>query len=205
FGGLYPNPSVMSAAIAALTQRIQIRAGSVVLPLHNPIRVAEEWSVVDNLSHGRVGISFASGWHADDFVFAPEQYRDRKAVMLRQIEIVRDLWRGNTHSFVGGAGNEVEVAILPRPIQPELPFWLTAAGSPETFRSAGEAGAGLLTHLLGQSIDELAEKIVIYRQAWRAQGYAGDGHVTLMLHTFVGDDLAAVREKVREPFRNYLR
>src|SRR6185436_2763743 len=93
----------------------------------------------------------------------------------------------------------------PRPIQPELPFWLTAAGSPETFRSAGEAGAGLLTHLLGQSIDELAEKIVVYREAWRAQGYAGDGHVTLMLHTFVGDDLAAVREKVREPFRNYLR
>jgi natural product biosynthesis luciferase-like monooxygenase protein/amino acid adenylation domain-containing protein len=205
FGGLYPNPSVMSAAIAALTQRIQIRAGSVVLPLHNPIRVAEEWSVVDNLSHGRVGISFASGWHADDFVFAPEQYRDRKAVMLRQIEIVRDLWRGNSQSFVGGAGNQVDVAILPRPIQPELPFWLTAAGSPETFRSAGEAGAGLLTHLLGQSIDELAEKILVYREAWRAQGYAGAGHVTLMLHTFVGDDLATIRDKVREPFRNYLR
>lgn len=78
FGGLYPNPSVTSAAVAAVTQRIHIRAGSVVLPLHNPIRVAEEWAVVDNLSQGRVGIAFASGWHANDFVFAPDKYAQRK-------------------------------------------------------------------------------------------------------------------------------
>ena len=55
FGGLYPNPSVLSAALAMNTKNIDIRAGSVALPLHNPIRVAEEWSVVDNLSNGRVG------------------------------------------------------------------------------------------------------------------------------------------------------
>jgi acyl-CoA synthetase (AMP-forming)/AMP-acid ligase II len=62
FGGIYPNPSVISAAIAATTKNIGIRAGSCVLPLHHPVRVAEEWSVVDNLSGGRVGISFAAGW-----------------------------------------------------------------------------------------------------------------------------------------------
>ena len=55
FGGLYPNPAVTSAAVAAITTRVRVRAGSVVLPLHNPIRVAEEWAVVDNLSQGRVG------------------------------------------------------------------------------------------------------------------------------------------------------
>src|ERR1700752_1539216 len=74
-GGLYPNPSVLHAALAVLTKRIQLRAGSVVLPLHNPIRVAEEWSVVDNLSNGRVGLSFASGWHARDFALQPENYK----------------------------------------------------------------------------------------------------------------------------------
>jgi len=71
FGGSYTNPSVTSAIIAAVTNRIAIRAGSVVLPLHDPIRVAEEWSIVDNLSGGRVGMAIASGWHVDDFVFAP--------------------------------------------------------------------------------------------------------------------------------------
>src|SRR5256885_17069737 len=90
FGGLYPNPSVTSAAIAAITSRVQIRAGSVVVPLHNPIRVAEEWAVVDNLSNGRVGISFASGWQVNDFVLAPENYARRKQIMLEQIELVRN-------------------------------------------------------------------------------------------------------------------
>ena len=206
FGGLYPNPALTGAALAAITERVQIRAGSVVLPLHNPIRVAEEWAVVDNLSNGRAGISFASGWHADDFVFAPESYANRKEIMLRDIETVRQLWRGGSVTARGGAGNEVEVKIHPRPLQAELPIWLTAAGNPETFCIAGEIGAHLLTHLVGQSLEELEEKIAAYRSAWRRHGHGpGDGHVTLMLHTFVGPDVEQVKEKIRLPFSQYLK
>ena len=205
FGGLYPNPSVTSAAIAAITENVGIRAGSVVLPLHSPIRVAEEWAVVDNISKGRVAISFASGWHVNDFVLAPESYADRKQIMMREIETVRKLWRGEMASFRSGAGNDVELKIFPQPIQKELPVWLTAAGNPETFQMAGEIGANILTHLLGQSIEDLSEKIAIYRESWREHGHQGTGHVSLMLHAYVGDDVAEVREKVREPFTNYLR
>ena len=72
------EPGGHGAAVAAITKRVQIRSGSVVLPLHNPIRVAEEWAVVDNLSGGRVGLSFASGWHAGDFALMPGNFKDRK-------------------------------------------------------------------------------------------------------------------------------
>ena len=206
FGGTYPNPSVTSAAVAAVTRRVEIRAGSVVIPLHDPLRVAEEWAMVDNLSKGRVAISFASGWHANDFVLAPDIYESRHEVMYRNIELVRRLWRGEPVTRRTGAGNEVEVRIHPRPVQPELRFWLTAAGNPETFRTAGRLGANLLTHLLGQTVAELGEKIKVYRDAWREHGHGpGAGHVTLMLHTFVGHDLEEVRETVRAPFSNYLR
>jgi natural product biosynthesis luciferase-like monooxygenase protein len=205
FGGLYPNPSVTSAAVAAVTERIKIRAGSVVLPLQSPIRVAEEWSMVDNLSQGRVGVSFASGWQINDFVLAPQNYAARKELMLREIETVRKLWRGETLPFAGVDGKEVRVKILPRPVQPELPIWVTATGNPETFRVAGQLGANLLTHLVGQKTEDLAEKIRVYRKAWQEQGHAGEGHVTVMLHTFVGRDLDAVRETVRKPFSDYLR
>jgi natural product biosynthesis luciferase-like monooxygenase protein len=205
FGGLYPNPSVTGAAVAALTERVGVRAGSVVLPLHNPIRVAEEWSVVDNLSGGRAGVSFASGWHADDFALAPDSYADRKKVMLEGIETVRKLWRGEPLSVRGALGDESQVRIHPRPVQKELPIWLTAAGHAETFRLAGELGAGLLTHLIWHDTAELARKIDVYREAWRRGGRAGRGHVTLMLHSFVGEDLDAVREKVRRPLSSYLK
>ncbi len=205
FGGLYSNPALTSAALATITNRVQLRAGSVVLPLHHPIRVAEEWAFVDNLSRGRIAVSFASGWHADDFVFAPENYPDRKQLMFEHLETVRSLWRGDAVNFKGGAGNDVEIKIHPRPIQPELPFWITSAGHVDTFRAAGEAGANLLTHLLGQSVEELAEKIEIYRQSWRpGKGSAEKPFVTLMLHTFVGPDLAYVAEKVQGPLCRYL-
>ncbi len=206
FGGLYPNPAVTSAAVAAVTKNIQIRAGSIVLPLHNPLRVAEEWSVVDNLSNGRVALSFASGWHDRDFIFAPENYKDRKDIMFRGIEQVRKLWRGETLPFKGGTGKEFEVGIMPKPVQKDVPIWITAAGSPETYRKAGEMGAHLLTHLLEHSVEELAEKIALYRKAWIDAGHGPkQGTVAVMLHTFVGEDLDAVREKVRKPMCDYLR
>ncbi|MBO4208788.1 MupA/Atu3671 family FMN-dependent luciferase-like monooxygenase [Micromonospora echinofusca] len=205
FGGLYPNPSVTAAAIATITERVQIRAGSVVVPLHDPIRVAEEWAVVDNLSGGRVGLSVASGWQPTDFVLAPDRYADRKQLMLDGIAEVRRLWRGGTVSRPRPGGDRVDVRVYPPPVQPDLPVWVTSARSPETFRMAGEIGAGLLTHLLGHSVEQLGEKIDIYRRAWREAGHAGTGHVTLMLHTFLGTDTEQVRERVREPLCGYLK
>ncbi|AKQ66397.1 Non-ribosomal peptide synthetase [Myxococcus hansupus] len=204
FGGLYPNPSVTGAAIAAITERVAIRAGSVVLPLHHPVRVAEEWSLVDNLSKGRVGISVAPGWHANDFVLAPDNYADRRERSRQDLDTVRRLWRGETLRFPNGAGSPVDVRLRPSPVQKELPVWLTAAGNPDTFREAGRLGAGVLTHLLGQRWEELEERIALYREAWREAGHAGEGHVTLMLHTFVGHDVERVREVVEGPLRRYL-
>jgi natural product biosynthesis luciferase-like monooxygenase protein len=206
FGGLYPNPSVTGAAVAAVTERVAVRAGSVVAPLHHPVRIAEEWSVVDNLSKGRVGIAFASGWHAADFLLRPEGYETRRSGLTDTVKGIRSLWRREPAAFVDGAGEPVEVTVFPPPVQPELPVWLTSAGNPQTFREAGEMGAGVLTHLLGQGVDVLEKRISEYRQSFRDHHDEadGDGHVALMLHTFIGADREEVRETVRGPFSKYL-
>ena len=206
FGGLYPNPSVLSAALAMITERTQVRAGSVALPLHHPVRVAEEWSVVDNLSRGRVGVSFASGWHLNDFLFAPGAYDERKEVMFSHIETIRKLWAGEPVTFGSAHDAEVEVSILPRPIQPQLPIWITTAGNPETWNRAGEIGANVLAALPGYTPEDLAGFVRNYRAARARNGHdPRAGIVSLMAHTFIGDDDAAVKEKVRQPFSNYLR
>ena len=204
FGGAFPSPAVTCAAVAAVTSRVKIRAGSCVLPLHQPIRVAEDWSVVDNISRGRVGIAFASGWQQNDFVLMPEAFKERRKLMLSHIEQVQALWRGEAVAFPNPAGAIVETRTLPRPMQKSLPVWLTAAKSPETFETAGRNGYNVLTHLLGMSLEELSKNIAAYRVAWEKAGHAGRGRVTLMLHTFVGDDDASVREAVRGPMKQYL-
>ena len=206
FGGLYPNPSVLSAALAMVTERVQIRAGSVALPLHHPVRVAEEWSVVDNLSNGRVAISFASGWHPDDFIFAPSVYEDRKDVMFRHIELIQRLWSGETIMMPGAGDREVAVRLLPKPLQRHLPIWITSAGSPETWIRAGEIAANVLAALIGYSFEDLAERIRSYREARARHGHDPQtGIVSIMIHTFVGQSNSTVKEQVRAPFTHYLR
>ena len=205
FGGFSPNPSVVAAALARETHRVRIHAGSVVLPLHNPIRVAEEWSVVDNLSNGRIGISFASGWQPNDFVFAPDAYATRHEHMYRGIEVVQRLWRGEKVPARSGNGKEIEVGLAPMPRQRILPTWLTGS-SPVTFTKAGELGFGILTNLQDQSIEELEEKIALYRAAFERSGHdPATAHVTLLLHTFLSKDLTDAREKARRPLYRYMK
>lgn len=206
FGGPYPNPSVTGAAVAAVTKNIDVRSGSCVAPLHHPLRIAEEWAVIDNLTDGRAGLGIASGWHPVDFVMRPESAPpNNKAAMFDAIDKVRRLWRGEEVAFDRGNGEMVPVQSLPRPVSKELPLWLTIAGNPDTWREAGEIGANVLTHLLGQSIDEVAEKIGIYHAALRKAGHdPKDFTVTLMLHTYVARSRDLARETARGPMKAYL-
>ncbi|MFN3953865.1 MAG: MupA/Atu3671 family FMN-dependent luciferase-like monooxygenase [Pararhodobacter sp.] len=205
FGGPYPNPAVTGAAVAAVTRNISVRAGSCVAPLHHPLRIAEDWAVIDNLTNGRAALGIASGWHPVDFVLRPENAPpNNKKAMFETIDTLRRLWRGEEVALDRG-GEMVAVQSLPRPVSKELPLWLTIAGNPETWREAGEIGANVLTHLLGQSIDEVAEKIRIYHQALRGVGHdPGDFTVTLMLHTYVARSRELARETARGPMKSYL-
>lgn len=205
FGGLYPNPAVTTAALATITSRVALRAGSIVLPLHNPLRVAEDWSVIDQLSGGRVGLSFASGWHVNDFAFMPQAYERRREIMLESIETVMKLWRGESVDVENGAGKTVSVSVLPRPIQAAPPMWLASAGSVDTFKLAGRLGANILTNMLGQDLEDLRNKFAAYRVARREAGFEGPGNISVMLHTFVCEDTEKARELARKPFGDYLR
>jgi natural product biosynthesis luciferase-like monooxygenase protein len=205
FGGLFPNPSVVSGALAVNTKRLRIRAGSVVVPLHDPVRVAEEWSVVDNLSGGRVDIAFATGWNSDDFVFFPDNYPQRQEVLLSAVRTIRELWKGAPISRTNGNGKPVDVRITPQPVQSDLPVWITCSGGVERFEQAGALGANVITALLFQDRDELAGKIAAYRRARAEHGHdPATGQVTLMLHTHLGFAEDEVRQTVAGPFRQYL-
>jgi natural product biosynthesis luciferase-like monooxygenase protein len=205
-GSLYPNPSVLHAALARETERVRLMAGSLVMPLHNPIRVAEEWAMVDNLSGGRVGLAVASGWNPDDFVLAADKYEERYRHLYEGIEALRALWHGETWQAKGVGGKTVSLRTYPTPIQAEIPLWMTAARSPESFKKAGELGVNLLTHLLDQDIATLAEKIALYRDARARHGFDPEaGWVSVMCHTFLAGEADTVHRLARKPFCDYLK
>jgi iturin family lipopeptide synthetase A len=206
FGGLFPNPAVLASALAVHTDRIRLNAGSVVLPLHDPIRVAEEWSMVDNLSGGRVGLGIGTGWHAGDFVLHPDRFDRRREVAFDNLTDVRRLWRGETLRRRSGSGEDVEVRIYPRPVQHQPPMWLATTGKPDSYEHAGRLDLGVLTNLMNQSIEQLADNIRRYRNARREAGLdPAAGRVTVLLHTYLGDDHTAARAEAMEPMVRYLR
>ncbi|MFD9907830.1 MupA/Atu3671 family FMN-dependent luciferase-like monooxygenase [Streptomyces sp. NPDC059063] len=205
FGGLFPNPAVLAAALARETGRIRINAGSVVLPLHDPIRVAEEWSMVDNLSGGRIGIGCASGWNANDFVFFPERFGSHKEAMYEQLAQVRALWRGESVRRTTGDG-EHDVRLFPRPVQDAPPMYTAVVGNPASYALAARHDLGIVTNLMAQSVEQLRDNIALYRRTRAEHGLdPAAGRVAVLLHTYLAADHAAARAEARDPLSRYMR
>lgn len=195
FGGLYANPAVLGAALAVRTRRIGIRAGSVVVPLHHPARIAEDWAMVDALSGGRAGLSVATGWNMADFLLARCDFADRRKYTAEAVDTLRALWRGD--SVADG------IRTYPAAARGGPPLWLTAMSGPDTFLAAGEGGFRVLTAFLQQSAVQLADNIARYRRAFAGSGAGGTPHVTLMVHTHVADTLSRAVAEVTGPLLTY--
>ncbi|MEV4925828.1 MupA/Atu3671 family FMN-dependent luciferase-like monooxygenase [Streptomyces roseoverticillatus] len=205
FGGLFPNPAVLAAALSRETRRIRLNAGSVVLPLHDPIRVAEEWSMADNLSGGRVGIGIASGWHANDFVFFPDRFGRHKETMYEQLEQVRRFWRGESLHRTSGDG-EADVRLFPRPVQDAPPMYTAVVGNPASFALAARHDLGIVTNLMTQSVEQLAENIALYRRTREEHGLdPAAGRVAVLLHTYLAARHDTARAEAYAPLSRYMR
>ncbi len=205
FGGLFPNPAVLAAALSRETERIRLNAGSVVLPLHDPIRVAEEWSMVDNLSGGRVGIGVASGWSANDFVFFPDRFGRHRELMYEQLQQLRTFWRGDALRRTTGDG-EGEVRLFPRPVQDAPPMYTAVVGNPASYELAARHDLGIVTNLMTQSVEQLGENIARYRRARARHGLDPDaGRVAVLLHTYLAEDHDTARTEAYEPLSRYMR
>ena len=206
FGGFFPNPSITSAALAVSTKKIQIRAGSLISPLHNTIRIAEDWAMIDNLSKGRAALSFGPGWNINDFSLNPKNYVDRKKLMYEQITVIKKLWAGEKVDMPTPFDKIISLGIYPRPVQGQIPIWITSSGTDETFVEAGRRRCNILTHLIGQNLGQLKRRIELYREAMLAAGAKADeGRVTLMVHTFLEETRDEALAKARAPLKSYLR
>lgn len=206
FGSIFANPAIITAHLIPATTRIRFRTAGVTIPLHHPAEIVEWWAMNDVLSGGRVDLGFGSGWAKGDFIFAPENYENRRQICSDGIEVIRDLWRGNAVEFAGPDGAKIPVVVYPRPIQPELSVWLLVTGNEQAFVHAGKQGYNVFTMLYGTNLDALKKKIALYRQARADAGFdPATGTVTLTLHTLVMDDRDAVMAAIEMPFKTYIK
>lgn len=157
--GIMPRPAIMAAAIAERTKHMRIGVGVSILPFSNPVRIAEDWAMVDVISGGRLDFGTGRGYQPREFEAMQADPNVSKAVFREALDIVLGLWstpEGDMFSYHGEHFDFTDIETLPRPIQNPMPVWI-AAVSPSTFRMAAERGVQVITGAGLQTLDKVKD------------------------------------------------
>lgn len=206
FGGLIPSPPIMLSHLAARTKRVRLGTSVVVLPLHNPVEIAEQLAMIDLLSGGRLEFGIGRGFVQRDYEVLGIPFEEGQERTLEGLEIVLKAWSGERFAHDGKHYKVAETEVWPRPVQrPHPPVWIACATTPESFRWTGEQGYSLLTVAYIKPIAELAGYTKLYRDAWIAAGRDPKGYeYSTHFQVVVDEDGAKARSLAEEALRRYL-
>ena len=139
--GYMPSPIVLAGAMAARTKSVRFQFMALIAPLHDPLRLAEDIAVIDNLSHGRVDVTVAGGYVPFEFEMFGRAMRDRGPLVEEAIATLKSAWTGEPFEFRGRTAR-----ITPRPFQsPHPPIWM-GGSVPAAAKRAGRLADGFITH-----------------------------------------------------------
>ena len=205
FGGLFSATPVIGAAIAQRTARIRIGTAVVLLPYHNPIRVAEDYATLDCLSQGRLEFGVGHGfvkWEALTFGIPLDDLRER---FRENLEVVLRAWSEPVLNHSGRFHEYRDVQVWPRPLQqPHPPVWMAATATVESFEFAGRHGFHMMLIPFLHEIEELRPKVEAYLNARRAGGHdPATARVLGVYHMCVGKSSAEARAAAAKGLAEY--
>jgi alkanesulfonate monooxygenase SsuD/methylene tetrahydromethanopterin reductase-like flavin-dependent oxidoreductase (luciferase family) len=135
--GYLPSPLTMAAAIAGCTKQIRLLAGVIILPLHDPVKIAEEMAVVDLISNGRLDVVFGAGYVPREFAMFKRDIHKRGQALDEGVPIIQRALAGERFTADGR-----EIFVRPLPVQRPISI-LMGGGVPATAKRAARLGAGL--------------------------------------------------------------
>src|SRR6185369_5799072 len=119
--GFLPSPLIVATAVAARTQRLRVGTSVILLPLHHPVRIAEDVITLDLVSKGRVTLGVGIGYQPADFQAFGVPIEHRAAIFEESLQILRHCWSGEPFSFKGRHYTLQDVQVRPRPFQRPAP------------------------------------------------------------------------------------
>ncbi len=136
---MLPSPLIAISYLAAKTQRIKLGTGLLLLPLHDPVRIAEDTSVVDVISEGRLILGLGQGFRPEEFDGFHRNLKDRNKLMREGIQLLRRFWTEKDVTFEGEMFNYKNLNVTPKPLQKSPPIWI-GAKVPSAIRVAADLG-----------------------------------------------------------------
>ena len=166
--GYLPSLLAMLAAFAAATERIKLGTGVVLTPFHDPLRLAEDAAVVDQLSGGRLILGLGLAWRDEEFRMFHQEAGERVRRTIDTIEILRRAWTGERFSYEGKAYRFDQVRVTPPPAQQPGPPIYLGGFTEQAVKRAGRLGDGYIRSRSG--LDAAREAL-----AWAEQGVRDAG------------------------------
>jgi natural product biosynthesis luciferase-like monooxygenase protein len=205
YGGLVPSPTIMIASLAQRTKRVKLGSSIIVLPLHNPIEIAEQWGMIDLMSDGRVELGVGRGFVAYDYDRLNVPRDDAQERLKDGVALIRKAWSGETFSHDGPYYKYRDLQVWPRPQQrPHPPIWLSCGGTPDSFKWAGEQGFGIFT-VAYRGVEPLIPLNKIYRDAWAAAGRPAKGYkIAAHYQVVLSEDGAEARDIAAKALKRYV-
>lgn len=137
-GGYLPSPLVMAGAIAGRTERIPMIFSALLVPMHDPIRLAEDIAVLDLVSGGRIWIVTGLGYRPSEYHLMSREWKRRGKLLDESLEIMLKAWTGEPFEYKGEM-----VQVRPTPLQQPHPVMFVGGSSPKTAERAARFGLGL--------------------------------------------------------------
>jgi alkanesulfonate monooxygenase SsuD/methylene tetrahydromethanopterin reductase-like flavin-dependent oxidoreductase (luciferase family) len=137
--GYCPSPLTMAAAITGRTRSLRVLVAALILPLYDPIRLAEDLAVLDLASGGRVDLILGAGYRAEELAMFGREMDERVALLEEGIEVLRSAWSGEEFEYRGR-----RMRVTPRPARPEGPGLLMGGSTPGAARRAARLGLGFV-------------------------------------------------------------
>jgi alkanesulfonate monooxygenase SsuD/methylene tetrahydromethanopterin reductase-like flavin-dependent oxidoreductase (luciferase family) len=196
-------PIAVASAVATRTRRLRVGLAVQVLPLNNPLRIAEEAATVDHISQGRFdfGIGRSGFPRVYDVLGIP--YAESQARFAEALAIILEAWKGEPFSHDGEFYHFKNAVVSPRPYQQPHPPLRMAATTEETFPKVGAMGLPIFVGLRGLDIEDLKVHLRAYRRAWREAGHPGDGDVCLRIPIYGAPTEKAALEEPCESITFY--
>ena len=182
--GYLPSLLPLLAAFAARTERIELGTGVVLAPFHDPLRLAEDFAVVDQLAGGRVICGLGIGWRDEEFRAFGIEARSRVRRLVEIVEILRLAWTGERFDYGGRHYSYDAVAVTPPPARP-IPIYVGG------FVDAAIARAGRIAdgYISSRAQPErVADSFRLAAEARREAGHAGEPLAALLQNSFVTED-----------------
>jgi natural product biosynthesis luciferase-like monooxygenase protein len=170
YGGLIPSPPILLAAVAQRTSKVRLGTSVVVLPLHQPIEVAEQLAMLDLMSGGRLEVGVGRGYVTSDYEAMGVPVAEGQERTLESLDVLLRAWRSEPLSYEGKHYHFHDVDVWPKPVQQPPPIWVGCSRNPASFEWTGTHGYHLMTIAHVNPLDELAALTRTYRQAWAAAG-----------------------------------